>query len=141
MGGQGRSGKPPAYWSALGDLVAGGTRGAVFVCEHDGACVSALYASRHGRLATFVIGASTAAEHAFSKMVPSMAAAIRWALAEGCDAFDMGGIPLEGDPDEKRKSIAQFKLDFAKTPVRLVGEHARWLFESARPSAKDRSAS
>jgi lipid II:glycine glycyltransferase (peptidoglycan interpeptide bridge formation enzyme) len=60
-------------------------------------------------------------------MVPAMAAAIRWAHAEGCDAFDMGGIPLEGDADEKRRSIAQFKLDFAKTPVSLVGEHARWM--------------
>jgi lipid II:glycine glycyltransferase (peptidoglycan interpeptide bridge formation enzyme) len=47
-------------------------------------------------------------------------------MAEGCDAFDMGGIPMSGDTDEKRRSIAQFKLDFAKQPVSLVGEHARW---------------
>jgi Acetyltransferase (GNAT) domain len=127
MRGQGKGDKPHAYFDALGALVDGGKRGALFLCEHEGACVSALYASRHGRLATFVLGASSGAEKSFSKMVPAMAAAIRWAQREGCDAFDMGGIPLEGDPDEKRKSIAQFKLDFAKTPVRLTREHARWL--------------
>jgi hypothetical protein len=127
MAGQGKGDKPRAYWDALGALVDEGRRGAVFLCEHEGACVSALYASRHGRLATFVLGASSGVAKEFSKMAPAMAAAIRWAHAEGCEAFDMGGIPLEGDPDEKRKSIAQFKLDFAKVPVRLVREHARWL--------------
>jgi hypothetical protein len=128
MGRQGKGSKSRAYWDALAGVAARGERGAVFVTEHDGACVSALYASRHGRVATFVIGASSVRhDRSFSKMVPSMTAAVRWALASGCEVFDMGGLPLEGDPDEKRRSIAQFKLDFAKTPVRLVGEHARWL--------------
>lgn len=126
MDGQGRGGKPKAYFDALGKLIDEGRRGAIFVCEHEGAVVSALFASRHGRLATFVLGASSAAEKSFSKMAPAMSAAVRWALADGAEAFDMGGVPLEGDPDEKRRSIAQFKLDFAKTPVALVTEHARW---------------
>lgn len=131
MGAQGRGGKPRAFYDALGPVLgagaAPGQRGAAFVCEHGGEVVSALYASRHGKLATFVIGAASRAEREFSKMVPAMVAAIRWAHAEGCEAFDMGGIPMEGDTDDKRRSIAQFKLDFAKTPVRLVREHARWL--------------
>jgi lipid II:glycine glycyltransferase (peptidoglycan interpeptide bridge formation enzyme) len=127
MGAQGRSAKPARYWEALAAIATEGKRGAVFVCEHEGAIVSALYASRHGRVATFVVGASSSAEKSFSKMVPAMAAAVRWAKDEGCAAFDMGGIPMEGDPDDKRRSIAQFKLDFAKSPVTLVGEHARWL--------------
>jgi lipid II:glycine glycyltransferase (peptidoglycan interpeptide bridge formation enzyme) len=127
MAGQDRGAKPPAYWEALGALAEDGARGGIFVADHEGAPVSALYASRHGRLATFVVGASSTADKPFSKMVPSMTAAIRWALAEGCEAFDMGGIPLETDADDKRRSIAQFKLDFAKEPVRLVREHARWL--------------
>jgi hypothetical protein len=127
MGAQGRGDKPRAYWDALGAIAESGKRGAIFVAEHEGAPVSALYASRHGAIATFVVGASASVEKPFSKMVPSMTAAIRWAKDEGCSFFDMGGIPMEGDTDEKRKSIAQFKLDFAKAPVRLVGEHARWL--------------
>lgn len=126
MGGQGRGGKPKAYFDALGKLIDEGRRGAIFLCEHEGAVVSALFASRHGRLATFVVGASSAAEKTFSKMAPAMNAAVQWALEGGAEAFDMGGIPLEGDPDEKRRSIAQFKLDFAKNPVALVTEHARW---------------
>ena len=58
-------------------------------------------------------------------MAPPMAAAARWARARGCTVFDLGGIPAEGDDDAKRASIAQFKLDFAKTPVVLTHEHAR----------------
>ncbi|AKV01824.1 tRNA-dependent lipid II--amino acid ligase [Labilithrix luteola] len=127
MRGQGRGAKPRAWFDALAPILTEGRRGAVFLCEHEGDVVSALYASCHGRIATFVLGASSGVERSFSKMVPAMVSAIRWALAEGCEAFDMGGIPLEDDTDEKRRSIAQFKLDFAKTPVRLVGEHARWL--------------
>lgn len=132
MRSQGRPTKPRAYFDALGALASGidgdaHPRGAIFVAEHDGSALSALYASRHGARATFIVGASTSQESAISKMAPAMAAAVRWALAEGCETFDMGGIPMEGDTDPKRSSIAQFKLDFAKTPVRLVGEHARFL--------------
>jgi lipid II:glycine glycyltransferase (peptidoglycan interpeptide bridge formation enzyme) len=123
MGAQGRSARPRRFFDALAAIDA--KRGAIFVAEHEGAPVSALYASRHGSIATFVVGASSSIEKPFSKMVPAMTAAIRWAKEEGCAFFDMGGIPMEGDTDEKRKSIAQFKLDFAKTPVSLVREHAR----------------
>ena len=126
MRGQEKSDKPNAYWDALGVIVDAGERGALFVAEHEGEAISALYAARHGPIATFVIGASGQQEKSFSKMVPAMNAAIRWAKEVGCTAFDMGGIPMEGDADEKRKSIAQFKMDFAKTPVELVREHARW---------------
>lgn len=124
---QGKHAKPRAYFDALAPIVADGTRGALFLCEHDGEVVSALYASRHGRVATFVIGASDGSKRTFSKMVPAMVAAIRWAKGAGCEAFDLGGIPLEGDADEKRRSISQFKLDFSKAPVRLARAHARWL--------------
>lgn len=128
MRAQGRSTKPRAYFDALAALAGEERpRGAIFVAEHEGSALSALYASRHGARATFIVGASTSRESAVSKMAPAMAAAIRWAIAEGCETFDMGGIPMEGDTDPKRTSIAQFKLDFAKTPVRLVGEHARFL--------------
>ena len=127
MHGQAKADKPRAYFDALAPIVEEGRRGALFLAEHEGLAVSALYVSRHGSLATFVIGASAQNEKSFSKMVPSMTAAIRWAREEGCTQFDMGGISMEGDPDEKRRSIAQFKLDFAKTPVPLVREHARIL--------------
>jgi lipid II:glycine glycyltransferase (peptidoglycan interpeptide bridge formation enzyme) len=51
---------------------------------------------------------------------------VEWARSLGCD-FDLGGVPIEGDTDPKRQSIAQFKRDFAKTRVELIGQHARWL--------------
>ncbi|MCL2725255.1 MAG: GNAT family N-acetyltransferase [Polyangiaceae bacterium] len=126
MQSQGRAGKSSSYFDALGNMVEEG-RGAIFLSLYDGAAVSALYASLHGKIATFVIGASSTASLPFSKMAPTMAAAIRWAHARGCEIFDMGGIPLESDTDDKRRSIAQFKLDFAKVAVPLAREYARWL--------------
>ena len=83
--------------------------------------------SLHSKIATFVIGASSMTKRSFSMMAPTLVTAIRWAHAQGCEVFDMGGIPLESDTDEKRQRIAQFKLDFAKVPVALTREYARWL--------------
>jgi lipid II:glycine glycyltransferase (peptidoglycan interpeptide bridge formation enzyme) len=59
-------------------------------------------------------------------MAPALMAAIRAARDAGCEVFDLGGVPLPEDRDEKRVNIARFKFDFASSPVRLVGEHARW---------------
>ncbi len=124
MGSQGRSQKAETYFRALANVV--DDQGALFIVEVGGEAVSALFARAHGSIATFVVGATTSKPHDFSKMVPAMDAAIRWAKERGCLIFDLGGIPMEGDADPKRNGIAQFKLDFAKTPVRLVREHARW---------------
>jgi len=54
-------------------------------------------------------------------------AAVRWAREQGCHTFDLGGIPGPEDLEPKRRRIAHLKLDFARTPVRLVPEHARFL--------------
>jgi lipid II:glycine glycyltransferase (peptidoglycan interpeptide bridge formation enzyme) len=127
MGAQDKGAKPRAYYDALAeDVLREGKRGALFVCEHEGAPVSAIYVARHGKLATLVMGATSHEKKAFQKMSLPMLDAIRWARDEGCDAFDLGGIPLEGDTDDKRVAIARFKHDFAKRRVLLVREHARW---------------
>lgn len=123
---QGLHAKPPAYFEALAELA--GTRDdvGVFAAEHDEKILSVVLAVHHGSLATFVVGAASPEARAFSKTAPAMARALRWAHERGAAAFDLGGIPLENDTDPKRAAIAQFKLDFAKTPVDLVHEHARW---------------
>ena len=130
MASQGKHAKAHAWFAALGPaIVAGGARGAIFVCEDEAngnEPLAALFASRHGAIATFVLGAASSAPRTYSKMAPAMAAAIRWARDAGCTTFDLGGVPMDGDTDPKRAQIAQFKLDFAKTRVPLVGEHARW---------------
>jgi lipid II:glycine glycyltransferase (peptidoglycan interpeptide bridge formation enzyme) len=85
---------------------------------------------RHGRLVTLLLAASARApqnpDKKLAKMVPCLVAAVEWARAQGCD-FDLGGVPVDGDADPKRLAIAQFKRDFAKTRVELLGQHARWL--------------
>jgi hypothetical protein len=124
---QGKHGKSAAWLRRVGEQDFGpdGNVG-LFVTEHEDRAVAAALVVRHGRLVTYAFGASHPAPSRFSKMVPSLVAAIRWCRDLGCD-FDLGGIPMEGDSDPKRASIAQFKRDFAETRVTLVSQHARWL--------------
>jgi lipid II:glycine glycyltransferase (peptidoglycan interpeptide bridge formation enzyme) len=129
MASQSKHGKPSVWFdvAAAHLLAEGRSNGALFTCDHDGETLSAVLVSRHAKIATFLMGASIPAQRPFSKMALPLVAAIRWARDEGSAIFDLGGVPMEGDADEKRASIAQFKFDFAKTRVKLVHEHARWL--------------
>jgi hypothetical protein len=126
MQAQGRRDRPAAWWDALERFVTGG-RGALFACEYEGRVVAACVALRHGARATYAWGASVADKLPFSKAIPPLVAAIRWARDAGCATFDLGGVPLDDDRDPKRNAIATFKYDFDKRRVRLVREHARWL--------------
>jgi lipid II:glycine glycyltransferase (peptidoglycan interpeptide bridge formation enzyme) len=126
MGSQARSHRPRAYWDALTEIVRAGERGAIFVCEHEARPAGAIFAARHGKLATLVMAASSLEKKTFQKTVLPIMDAIRWARGQGCTEFDFGGIPMPGDSDDKRLAIAKFKLDFSRTKVYLVREHARW---------------
>jgi hypothetical protein len=124
MAAQGLRGRPRAWFDAL----AAQPRAGLFVCEHQGRIVSAMAAVRHGTIATFLVGATSQDKTTFSKMIPALMEAIRWARESGCAIFDMGGVPMAEDDDPKRAQIAQFKLHFAKKTVALVREHARVRF-------------
>jgi lipid II:glycine glycyltransferase (peptidoglycan interpeptide bridge formation enzyme) len=126
MRAQGKRDRPAAWWSALQRHVADETHGAMFACDFEGRLVAACVVLRHGELATYAWGASVPDKLPFSKAIPPLVAAIRWARDVGCVRFDLGGLPLEEDRDPKRNAIATFKLDFDKTRVRLVREHATW---------------
>jgi lipid II:glycine glycyltransferase (peptidoglycan interpeptide bridge formation enzyme) len=124
---QGRRVQPPAWFSALeAYLTADPSRGALFVSTHEEVPIAAALTLRYGKTAVYFAGASIVAPRPFSKMALPLFAAVQWARDHGCDTFDLGGVPLPGDTDGKRAAIAQFKRDFAKTPVYLVPEHARW---------------
>jgi hypothetical protein len=127
MASQRRSAFGAERWAALEAFVSDEARGAMFVCEHRGRVVSASVVVRHGRQVTYAWGASASGELGFTKSIPPLVAALRWAQACGSAVFDLGGIPLEGDRDPKRLSIALLKRDFSRRPVRLVRQHARWL--------------
>jgi len=127
MGRQGLRRKSAAWLAAVaaaGDEDPG--RLALFVTEHEGVPVAAALMVRHGRLVTYAVGATDPGPSKFSKMVPSFVTAIHWCRELGCD-FDLGGVPMAGDDDPKRSSIAQFKRDFSQTRVELLGLHSRWL--------------
>ena len=127
---QGRRPRARAWFDAAGAyLREDERRGALFVCEPSGAsgeAISAALVLAHAKLALYVAGASQIGPRSFSKMASPLFAAAQWARDVGAEALDLGGVPLEGDDDPKRVAIAQFKRDFSKTNVRLVGEHARW---------------
>jgi lipid II:glycine glycyltransferase (peptidoglycan interpeptide bridge formation enzyme) len=126
MRAQGKRDKPARWWDAVRRFVSDERRGAFFACDHDGRTVAAAVVLRHGGLATYAWGASVPDKLPFSKAIPALVAAIRWARAAGCHTFDLGGVPLDGDRDPKRAAIATFKYDFDRTRVRLVRQHAGW---------------
>lgn len=126
MRAQGRRDRPDAWWDALARFASDDARGAIFACDFEGRTVAAAVALRHGALATYAWGASVPEKLPFSKAIPALVAAIRWARDVGCATFDLGGVPLEGDADPKRNAIATFKYDFDKRRVRLVREHSGW---------------
>jgi lipid II:glycine glycyltransferase (peptidoglycan interpeptide bridge formation enzyme) len=115
------------WWNALETHLRDEAHGALFVCEHQSRVVSACVVLRHGALATYAWGASVLDPLPFTKTAPALVEALRWAQRTGCTAFDLGGVPLEGDHDPKRAAIATLKYDFSRDPVRLVRLHARWL--------------
>ena len=123
---QRRTTKPRAWFAALGELVREGSRAALFVCDHENEAIGAAIVCRLGPMATLAFAATTSAPRSISKLLLPLMAAIRWARAEGCATFDLGGVPPEDDPDTKRRDIAKFKLHFTKDRISLVHEHARW---------------
>lgn len=133
MESQGRRDRPGAWWSAVEHMVVDDVRGSFFVCDHGSRVVSATVVLRHGGRAMYAWGASVADKLPFSKVIPPLVAAIRWARDVGCKSFDLGGVPLEEDRDPKRNAIAMFKFDFDKRRVRLVREHARTRVLRYRP--------
>ncbi len=116
-----------AWYDALAEyFLMSEEQGAMFVCEHEGKVVAAIFVARHGTLATYVMGASSGSALHFPKMILPMACAIAWARRIGVASFDFGGIPMKGDKDAKRASIAEFKYSFSRTDISLVHEHVRW---------------
>ena len=115
------------YYDALKNhFLTPGSQRAMFAGEYEGNAVSAIFVTRHGPLAAYVAGVSSARELSFSKMVQPMASAVLWAKEQGCATFDFGGMPMQGDTDPKRNSIALFKRSFSRTEIALVHEHVRW---------------
>jgi lipid II:glycine glycyltransferase (peptidoglycan interpeptide bridge formation enzyme) len=115
------------YYDALkAYFLSPGSQGAMFVGEFEGDAVSAIFVTRHGPLAAYVAGVSSARELSFSKMVQPMSSAVWWAKEQGSATFDFGGMPMHGDTDPKRNSIALFKRSFSRTEIALVHEHVRW---------------
>jgi lipid II:glycine glycyltransferase (peptidoglycan interpeptide bridge formation enzyme) len=133
MRGQGKRERPASWWGALRSLASDEARGALFTCEHASRVVGACLVLRHERLCIYAWGASIPDRLPFSKTVLPLVEAMRWAREVGCEIFDLGGVPLDGDRDRKRNAIATFKYDFGRSRIQLVREHGIWLV--SRPKA------
>ncbi len=123
---EGKKKPGPRWYAALAEYFQSDERGAMFVCEHEGRVISAIFLARLGDMTTYVIGASSGEELRFPKMILPMAAAIGWAKSSGISLLDFGGVPMQGDADAKRNKIAEFKRSFSRSEVDLVHEHVRW---------------
>lgn len=114
------------YEALVGYFCGDEDQGAAFVSEFEGEPIAVVLITNHGGLATYALGASSGRPVKFPKMVLPISSAILWAKQVGALSFDLGGIPLQGDPDPKRASIAEFKYGFSHTEISLVHEHVRW---------------
>ena len=113
MQAQGRSTHSAAHDDALWkDMLADGARGALFVCEQGGRTVATVVVLRHGNVAVYAQGATTAEPSKISKSVPPLLAAIAWARDAGCRVFDLGGIPAcFGDDEPSRPGQGRTECD------------------------------
>ena len=98
----------------------------LFFTEHEGETVAGALTIRHGSLVTLYLAASAPAPRKFSKMVPA------WSPpSSGRRRWAATSIRRRADGRRHRREapvIAQFKRDFSKTRLDLIGQHARWLF-------------
>lgn len=128
MQAQGRRSNPRGWFEAVREAIkTQPDKYVVFACEQEGVTQNATLVVRQGDIATFVMGASRNEKSNFSKAVLPMLEGIKWARENGCRYFDLGGLPVPEDRDEKRTSIARFKYEFSRDIVHLVHAHAKWL--------------
>jgi lysylphosphatidylglycerol synthetase-like protein (DUF2156 family) len=118
--------KPRSWAHAVERLVEHGVA-TVVVGRDDAGPTSAVLATIHGGLATYLAGAAVADPRPYGKLVLPLLGAISWARSRGIRTFDLGGVPAPGDDDPKRAAIARFKAMFAGEPIALVAPHRRWL--------------
>lgn len=141
MDAQGGTDRSDAYFASFAPLLAQDAA-AIFCAEHDGALEAAVLIGRHPGQVTFHLGATSSTRRPYKKMLLPLMAGATWGASLGATVFDLGGVPVESDADPKRRAIAQFKFDFARTvvpvtpvlyaPPSALGTLARALVRRAR---------
>ncbi|MGH2538213.1 MAG: lipid II:glycine glycyltransferase FemX [Candidatus Promineifilaceae bacterium] len=132
--------RPAAYyldgWRTL--LAAGMAQ--PLIAEHDGRPLAAVIVVRYGRRAIYLYGASSERERPRMPNYLLQWEAIRWAQAQGCQAYDMWGAPDAFDESDRLWGVWRFKAGFNGQVVRHLGAYdfpARpllyWLFTAALP--------
>ena len=126
MTAQGKRGRNARFVEALAHVTTRSERIACFVARDSERALGAVLVARTDTRLHLVSGATSGVRRPFSKMSPPLVAAIAWARGHATKELDLGGIPREGDTDEKRARIAAFKYGLSKHEVALTREHVRW---------------
>ena len=119
MEAQGGNDRSPAYFASFAPLLAT-EQVAMFCCEFKGELDCVVLVARHVGQVTLHLGATSLVKRNYKKMLLPIWAAAEWAYDQGSAHLDLGGVPPPHDADLKRRRIAQFKFDFASTPVPLT---------------------
>jgi len=119
MTAQGANDRSPAYFASFAPLLAS-EQVAMFCAEYQGELDCAVLVARHPEQVTLHLGATSQVKRNYKKMLLPIWAAAEWAYDVGAHHLDLGGVPPPYDADTKRQRIAQFKFDFATTPVLLT---------------------
>ncbi len=83
----------PDYYRAAFEIMAPTGQLALFIAEYEGNPLAAIMASKCGKTVSYLYGASSNEER---KRMPTYAiqwAAMEWAKEQGCDTYDLWGIP------------------------------------------------
>ncbi|HPH68723.1 MAG TPA: GNAT family N-acetyltransferase [Kofleriaceae bacterium] len=119
MTAQGGNDRSSAYFASFAPLLAA-EQVALFCAEYQGELDCAVLVARHPEQVTLHLGATSQIKRNYKKMLLPIWAAAEWAYDLGARHLDLGGVPPPYDADTKRQRIAQFKFDFASTPVMLT---------------------
>ncbi len=101
----------------------------LFVADFQGRTLATLMVFAHGKQAYYFYGASSDEERNRSATYPLQWEAIRWAHAQGCEEYDMWGIPdeatdVDADEAEAREDglwgVYRFKRGFGGSVKRAI---------------------
>ena len=83
------------YYQRAYDLLQPAGLGEILLAEYEGQPLAALFVARHGRRAYYLYGASTDIERNRMPTYLLQWAAMQWAKDQGCEEYDLWGVPDE----------------------------------------------
>lgn len=122
----------PVYYKAVWELFAPRSQAQLFIAEYEGRPLAALMVFAFGRRAYYMYGASSNEERQRMPNHLLQWSAMRWAKEQGCESYDLWGVPdyeyddaaaQAGREDDLPWGLYRFKYGFGGQVVRYIGAY------------------